>query len=289
MANNQRLNDRVVYINRVSKAVSGGSTFSFSTMVAVGNQDGKVGIGIGRDEEVPGSIEKGRTDAEKNLKRIPQAGSTIPHQIESEHDSARVLLKPAAPGTGVIAGGAVRAVIELAGIEDILTKSLGSDNPLNIARATLKGLTNLKDPHSVAQARGLSVEEVLANHPYAGPDDVEDYVERAGGEDESDSDEAGIEEEVREHLENQEPRRKEQFEATTDDSDEEEEEEKEEDEEREEETAEEAEDASEDVEETEDDEEIEETDEDEADEAEEEDEPEEAEEADERDTEEAAK
>lgn len=223
MANNQRLDDRVVYINRVSKAVSGGSTFSFSTMVAVGNQDGKVGIGIGRDEEVPGSIEKGRTNAEKNLKRIPQAGSTIPHQIESEHDSARVLLKPAAPGTGVIAGGAVRAVIELAGIEDILTKSLGSDNPLNIARATLQGLTSLKDPHSVAQARGLSVEEVLANHPYAGPDDVEDYVERAEGEDRSGgSDEQSIEDEVREHLENQEPRRKEQFEATTDDSDEQE-------------------------------------------------------------------
>lgn len=173
MAQNVQLDDRVVYINRVSKAVSGGSTFGFSTMVAVGNEDGSVGIGIGRDEEVPGSIEKGRTEAEKSLIDVPRAGSTIPHQIETEHDSARVLLKPASPGTGVIAGGAVRAVIELAGIRDILTKSLGSDNPLNIARATLKGLKNLKDPHRVAQMRDMSVEEILSDHPYAGPDDFD--------------------------------------------------------------------------------------------------------------------
>jgi small subunit ribosomal protein S5 len=191
-------------------------------MVAVGNNDGKVGIGIGRDEEVPDSIEKGRTDAEKNLESIPRAGSTIPHQIESDHDSAQVLLKPAAPGTGVIAGGAVRAVIELAGIEDILTKSLGSDNPLNIARATLQGLLNLKDPHSVAQARGVSVEKILAEHPYAGPDDVEDF-DGVDEEEESESDESGIEEEVRQHMENVEPRRKEEFEATKDRSDEDEE------------------------------------------------------------------
>lgn len=229
MANNARLDDRVVYINRVSKAVSGGSTFSFSTMVAVGNNDGKVGIGIGRDEEVPDSIEKGRTDAEKNLKDIPRAGSTIPHQIESEHDSARVLLKPAAPGTGVIAGGAVRAVIELAGIEDILTKSLGSDNPLNIARATLQGLLNLKDPHSVAQARGVSVEKILAEHPYAGPDDVDDFT-GATGDEADESEDSGIEEEVRQHMENVEPRRKEEFEATKDRSDEEEEDEEKEEE-----------------------------------------------------------
>lgn len=223
MANDERLDDRVVYINRVSKAVSGGSTFSFSTMVAVGNADGKVGIGIGRDEEVPGSIEKGRTDAEKSLDKIPRAGSTIPHEIESEHDSARVLLKPAAPGTGVIAGGAVRAVIELAGIEDILTKSLGSDNPLNIARATLKGLKNLKDPHKVAQARGVPVEEILSDHPYAGPDDI-DEPEQTEQEDEREKDESDLAGEVREHMEDAEPRRKEEFEATREEDDDSEEE-----------------------------------------------------------------
>lgn len=203
MANDERLEDRVVYINRVSKAVSGGSTFSFSTMVAVGNKDGKVGIGIGRDEEVPGSIEKGRTDAEKELEKIPRAGSTIPHEIEMEHDSARVLLKPAAPGTGVIAGGAVRAVIELAGIDDILTKSLGSDNPLNIARATLKGLKNLKDPHQVAQNRGVSVEEILADHPYAGPDDID--AETEPQEDETEDEEASAGDEEPDEKEDEEP------------------------------------------------------------------------------------
>lgn len=210
MADDERLEDRVVYINRVSKAVSGGSTFSFSTMVAVGNLDGKVGIGIGRDEEVPGSIEKGRTDAEKDLVKIPRAGSTIPHEIEMEHDSARVLLKPAAPGTGVIAGGAVRAITELAGIRDILTKSLGSDNPLNIARATLKGLQNLKDPHQVARNRGVSVEQILADHPYAGPDDIDAEGDfQTTEEDEEEESEASedpeesqsVEDELKEHAE----------------------------------------------------------------------------------------
>lgn len=218
MASDERLKDRVVYINRVSKAVSGGSTFNFSTMVAVGNQDGKVGIGIGRDEEVPGSIEKGRSEAEKKLHKIPLAGTTIPHQIETDHDSARVLLKPAAPGTGVIAGGAVRAVIELAGIEDILTKSLGSDNPLNIARATLNGLKNLKDPHSVAQARGISVEKILADHPYAGPDDFappeEEKGDEEGTETEVEAEKPSLERELQDHFQEIDPQRKEEFEAT---------------------------------------------------------------------------
>ncbi len=222
MANEDRLDDRVVYINRVSKAVSGGSTFGFSTMVAVGNHDGKVGIGIGRDEEVPDSIEKARTEAEKELDKIPRAGSTIPHEIESEHDSARVLLKPAAPGTGVIAGGAVRSVIELAGVEDILTKSLGSDNPLNIARATLKGLRNLKNPHAVAQARGVPVEKILADHPYAGPEDfdtVEDVESEPGVEEEETIEEDLPEEEgLRKPMEEAESWRKEEFEATKDES-----------------------------------------------------------------------
>lgn len=169
------MEDRVVYINRVSKAVSGGSTFSFSTMVAVGNRDGKVGIGIGRDEEVPASIEKARRKAKDDLIDVSILGNTIPHEIETNHDSARVLLKPAAPGTGVIAGGAIRPIVELAGIRDILTKSLGSDNPLNIARATIKAFQQMKDPHQVAQLRGISLDELLEAHPFAGP--VESEVE----------------------------------------------------------------------------------------------------------------
>ncbi len=170
MANN--LDDRVVYINRVSKAMTGGSTFSFSTMVAVGDENGRVGVGIGNAGEVPASIEKGRKNAEDQMIKVPILGSTIPHEIETEHDSARVLLKPASPGTGIIAGGAVRNVVELAGINNILAKSLGSDNPLNIVRATMKGLKNLKDPHRVAQLRGISLERLLEENPFAGPEDL---------------------------------------------------------------------------------------------------------------------
>ncbi len=177
-----------MYINRVSKAISGGSTFSFSTMVAVGNRDGKVGVGIGRDEEVPASIDKGRRRAEKELLDVPMLGNTIPHEIETSHDSARVLLKPASPGTGVIAGGAIRPIVELAGITDILTKSLGSDNPLNIARATLKGLRQLRDPHRLAQLRGVSLEQLLEDNPFAGPVQTEAEVEEdPGGEAEEDA------------------------------------------------------------------------------------------------------
>jgi len=161
----------VVYINRVSKAVSGGSTFSFSTMVAVGDRDGRVGIGIGRDVEVPGSIEKGRAQAEKEMIEVPRVGETLPHEIEVEHDAARVLLKPASPGTGIIAGGAMRALVELAGIRDVLTKSLRSDNPLNIARATMEAFRRLKDPVEVAEARDIPLEQILEDHPFARPSD----------------------------------------------------------------------------------------------------------------------
>ncbi|MFB6356920.1 MAG: 30S ribosomal protein S5, partial [bacterium] len=182
------LDDRVVYINRVSKAASGGTTMSFSTMVAVGDQDGQVGIGIGQDEEVPESIEKARVNAEKNLESIQRMGTTIPHEIEVEHDAARVLLKPASPGTGVIAGGAVRSIVEMAGINDILTKSLGSDNPLNIARATLKGLKQLKDPHKIAQLRDVPVEKLLEENPFASGDNYMEDVES------EDSDEDTVEE-----------------------------------------------------------------------------------------------
>lgn len=177
MSRSSDVEDRVVYINRVSKAVSGGSTFSFSTMVAVGDRDGRVGIGIGRDVEVPGSIEKGRAQAEKEMIEVPRVGETIPHQIEVEHDAARVLLKPASPGTGIIAGGAMRALVELAGINDVLTKSLRSDNPLNIARATMEAFRQLKDPAKVAEARGISLERILEDHPFAGPDDYPGLME----------------------------------------------------------------------------------------------------------------
>lgn len=174
MANDQDLDDRVVYINRVAKTATGSSILSFSTMVAVGNRDGKVGIGIGKDQEVPDSIHKARDVAEEQMIDAPRIGTTIPHEIETEFNSARVLLKPASPGTGVIAGGAVRAVIELAGIKDILTKSLGSDNPLNIARATMQALQEIKDPHKVAQLRDVPVEELLARNPFGGPEEVID-------------------------------------------------------------------------------------------------------------------
>lgn len=191
MGNNQSLDDRVVYINRVAKTATGSSILSFSTMVAVGNRDGKVGIGIGKDQEVPDSIHKARDVAEDELIDVPRLGTTIPHEIEVEFNSARVLLKPASPGTGVIAGGAVRAVIELAGISDILTKSLGSDNPLNIARATIKALQEIKDPHKVAQLRGIPVEELLVRNPFGGPEEViEEQLEEETTEEDGDDESA---------------------------------------------------------------------------------------------------
>ncbi len=164
----KKLQDRVVYINRVSKAVAGGSNFGFSTMVAVGDEDGRVGIGIGKAKEVPASIHKGRADAEKTLVEVPRLNTTIPYAVEGKHDAAHVLLKPASPGTGVIAGGAVRALVELAGIKDILTKSLGSDNPLNIARATINAMKSIRSPHEIANYRGISVDELLEDNPYGG-------------------------------------------------------------------------------------------------------------------------
>ncbi|GEM_PF-5599923 len=177
MAKNGELEDRVVYINRVSKAISGGSTFTFSTMVAVGNGDGRVGIGIGQADEVAPSIHKGKAAAKKNMIDVPQLGTTIPHEIERKYDSAHVLLKPAHPGTGVIAGGAVRAVVELAGINDILTKSLGSDNPLNIARATFEAFKEMRDPHKIANLRGIPVDRLLVDNPFGGLDKLEEEAE----------------------------------------------------------------------------------------------------------------
>jgi len=154
------LKEKVVYINRVAKVVKGGRRFSLSALVVVGDGNGYVGVGLGKGKEVPIAIEKAIKKAKKSLFKVPTIDSTIPHQIIGHFGAGRVLLKPASEGTGIIAGGPVRAVVELAGIKDILTKSLGSANAINMVRATIEGLQNLKDPESVAKARSISVEEL---------------------------------------------------------------------------------------------------------------------------------
>src|SRR5258705_12689342 len=169
----RELKERVVEINRVAKVVKGGRRFSFTALVVIGDEVDRVGVGYGKAREVPLAITKAVEDAKKNLFTVPKHGTTITHEILGRSDAARVLLRPASEGTGVIAGGCVRAVFELAGIRDILAKSLGTTNPINMAKATVNGLKNLRRPQDGAKARGLTINQVL---PYKAPPQDETAV-----------------------------------------------------------------------------------------------------------------
>ena len=166
----RELKERVVEINRVAKVVKGGRRFSFTALVVIGDEVDRVCVGYGKAREVPQANTKAVEDAKKNLFTVPKHGTTITHEILGRSDAARVLLRPASEGTGVIAGGGVRAVLELAGIRDILAKSLGTTNPINMAKATVNGLKSLRRPDEVAKMRGLTISQVL---PYKAPEEVQ--------------------------------------------------------------------------------------------------------------------
>jgi small subunit ribosomal protein S5 len=163
--NKLALEERVVQINRVAKVVKGGRRFSFSAVVVVGDGAGHVGAGLGKAGEVPEAIRKGVEDAKKNLVRIPMVGTTIPHEVRQEYAAAKVMLKPASQGTGVIAGGSVRAVVEAAGIKDILTKVHGSTNPVNVVRATLEALRSLRSAEELSARRGVQLRSIISGQP----------------------------------------------------------------------------------------------------------------------------
>jgi small subunit ribosomal protein S5 len=161
------LKDRLVHINRVAKVVKGGRRFSFSAIVVVGDGKGHVGVGLGKANEVQDAISKGIDDAKKNVVRVTILHGTIPHTIYAKYGASKVLLKPASPGTGLIAGGGVRAVLESAGVKDVLTKSIGSSNPHNVVKATLRALLNLTDATTMSERRGMSLVELFGTQPTA--------------------------------------------------------------------------------------------------------------------------